>query len=241
MLRFLRSAGILAVTALLIAGCSKSNPSSSQQAPKLTAPAFSGPAPTTPPSDTSSGYMGYSYATSVAGLFTATAQGYMSYYTGSGTQSGDSWTWTYSANGFTATWTAALSGSSYNWKLVYNGTDNGVPYSNWTALSGTETTDGKSGSWTIFYPPTTVAAYQLSWSTASNGTLTGTILMNNDTTGAVESKQVFTNNTDKSGELVVYYGNGPQKEWDITWAADGSGEYTMWDEQGNVIGTGKWS
>lgn len=242
MMRFLKGAGILVGLALILSSCSKSSsPTSSQTAPKLTAPTFSGPAPSTPPSDTSSGYQGYFYATTVADLFTATAQSYMGMYTGNGTQSGNSWTWTYSAGGFTATWTATLSGSNYDWKLVYNGTDNQVNYSNWTAISGSETTDGKSGNWTIYYPPTTVAAYQLSWSTESNGTLTGTIVVNNDTTGAVESKQVFTNNTDKSGELVVYYGNGPQKEWDITWKADGSGEYTMWDDQGNVVGTGSWS
>ncbi len=242
MVKFLRSAGVLVAMALLLASCSKSSSTSpSGTAPTLTAPTFSGPVTSTPPSDTSSGYAGYAYATGVATLFNETSAGFMNYFKGNAAQSGNSWTWSSTSGGFTATWTATSSSSGYDWKLVYNGVLGNVTFSNWTALSGSESTDGKSGSWTIFYPPTTVPVYQLSWSTASNGTITGTILANNDTTGAVESKQVFTNNPDKSGELVVYYGNGPQKEFDIIWNADGSGHYTMWDDQGNVAANGTWS
>jgi hypothetical protein len=239
MLNFLKSAGVLVAMALLLASCSKSSSTSSGgTAPTLAAPTFSGPSSTSATSDTSAGAI---YAKSVASLFNATSATYMGYFAGNGKQSGNTWSWTYTYGGFTATWSATSSSSGYDWKLVYNGVEGGVTFSNWTALSGSETTDGKSGSWTIFYPPTTVAAYQLTWSTASNGTLTGTIVVNNDTTGSVELKQVFTNNTDKSGELVVYYGNGPQEEYDIIWNADGSGHYTMWDEQGVVVANGTWS
>ncbi len=239
MSNFLKSAGVLVAMALLLASCSKSSSTSSGgTAPKLAAPVFTGPTSTSSTADTSTGAM---YAKQVAGLFNATSSTYMGFFTGNGTQNGNTWTWSYSAGGFTATWSATSSSSGYDWKLVYNGVQGNETFSNWTALSGSETTDGKSGSWTIFYPPTTVAAYQLTWSTASNGTLTGTIVVNNDTTGSVELKQVFTNNPDKSGELVVYYGNGPQEEFDIIWNADGSGHYTMWDEKGNVAANGTWS
>lgn len=240
MVKFLRSAGILAAMALLLASCSKSSSTSPQTAPKLTAPTFSGPVPTTPPSDTSSGYAGYAYATGVAGLFNATSQGYLGLYTGSGTQSGNTWTWTYSANGLSATWTATLNGSNYDWKLVETGTEGGVPVTNWTALSGTESTDGKSGTWTLYYPPAAVIAYQVSWSTSSTGVLTGTIVAN-DTTGAQQLKYDFTENPDKSGELKVYYGTGAQMVWDVIWNADGSGHYTEWDDTGTVVATGTWS
>ena len=239
MLNFLKSAGVLVAMALLLASCSKSSSTSSGgTAPSLAAPTFAGPTSTSATADTS---MGAQYAKSVAGLFNATSATYMGYFSGNGTQSGNTWTWSYSYGGFSATWSATQSSSGYEWKLVYNGVEGNVTFSNWTALSGSESTDGKSGTWTIFYPPTTVAAYQLTWSTASNGTLTGTIVVNNDTTGSVEVKQVFTNNTDKSGELIVYYGNGPQQEYDIIWNADGSGHYTLWDQQGSVVANGTWS
>jgi hypothetical protein len=238
MLNLLKSAGVFVAMALLLAGCSKSSTSTGGTAPKLAAPTFSGPSSTSSTADTSSGAI---YAKSVASLFNATSSTYMGFFAGNGTQSGNTWSWTYTYGGFTATWSATSSSSGYDWKLVYNGVQDNVTFSNWTALSGSETTDGKSGSWTIFYPPTTVAAYQLTWSTGSDGTLTGTIQVNNDTTGSVEYKQVFTNKTDKSGELVVYYGSGPQKEWDIIWNADGSGSYTMWDEQNNAVASGTWS
>ncbi len=238
MSNFLKSAGVLVAMALLLASCSKSSSTSSGgTAPKLTAPVFSGPSSTSSTADTSYGAV---YAKSVASLFNATSGTYMGYFIGNGTQIGNTWSWTDTSSGFAATWSATSSSNGYDWKLVYNGVEGNLTYTNWTALSGSETTDGKSGSWTIFYPPTTVAAYQLSWSTASNGTLTGTIVVYNDTTGSVAAKQVFTNNTDKSGELIVYYGNGPAEEYDIIWNADGSGHYTMWDEQGTVVANGTW-
>ncbi len=237
MLNFLKSAGVLAVAALLLAGCSKSSSTSSGgTAPTLAAPTFTGPSSTSASADTS---FGATYANSVAGLFNATSAAYLGFYSGNGTQSGNTWTWTYSQGGFTATWSATASGSSYDWKLVYNGTLEGVNYSNWTALSGTETTDGKTGNWAIYYPPTTVVAYQVTWSTASNGTLTGTIVAN-DSTGAEQLKYEFTNNSDKSGELKIYTG-GTVLTLDVTWTSTGSGQWIEYDDQGVEIGAGSWT
>ncbi len=236
MVKFLRSAGVLVAMALLLASCSKSSSTSpSGTAPKLAAPTFFGP-DTSAAADTS--YGAY-YANYVATLFNATSSTYMGFFTGNGTQTGNTWSWTYTYSGFTATWSATSSSSGYDWKLMYNGTQGGVTFSNWTALSGSETTDGKSGSWTIYYPPTTIAAYQVTWSTASSGIITGTITINNDTTGAMEEKQVFTNNPDKSGELKVY--TGTALTLDVIWTSTGSGTWTEWDDTGTIIGAGSWS
>ena len=73
---------------------------------------------------------------------------------------------------------------------------------------------------------------------ADSGTLTGTIIAN-DTTGTLQAKYVFTNNSDKSGEVKIY--TGTQLTLDATWTSSGSGQYTEWDDQGNLISNGSGS
>ncbi len=241
MLRNLKSVWLVLLLAAFVAGCSKSSSTSGGgTAPTLTAPTFSGPKSNSSTADTSVGYL---MANSTASLFNATASGYLGYYSGqSGSQNGGNWTWTYSVQGFTATWTATSTSSGYDWKLVYNGTLSGSgssqTFNNWTVINGSESSDGKTGSWTIYYPNTTIAGYQVTWSTNSSGTLTGTIVAN-DTTGALQAKYVFTNNSDKSGELKMY--TGTQLTLDATWTSSGSGQYTEWDEHGNLVASGSWS
>ncbi len=239
MIRNLKGVAILLILAAFIAGCSKSSSTSSGTAPTLTSPTFSGPSSTSASADTSAGAIA---AKSSASIFNATAASYLGYYSGAGKQNGSSWTWTYTIQSFTATWTATSSSSGYNWSLVYNGTlsSNGssATFNNWTAINGSESSDGKTGSWTIYYPNTTIVADNVSWSTSSSGTLTGTIIAN-DTTGTLQAKYVFTNNSDKSGEVKIY--TGTQLTLDATWTSSGSGQYTEWDDQGNLISNGSWS
>ncbi len=241
MLGKLTRIGTIVLLAGLVASCSKSSsPTSGGTAPVLKAPTFAGPSTTSASSDTS---IGAQTSISAAALFNATASGYLGFYTGAGSQSGNTWTWAYSVQGFTATWTATSSSSGYNWKLVYNGTlaSNGssTTFSNWTVINGSESSDGKTGSWTIYYPNTATVAYQVSWSTDASGTLTGTIVAN-DTTGTLQAKYVFTNKTDKSGELKYY--TGTVLTLDATWTSSGSGQYTEWDDTGTtVIASGTWS
>ena len=128
--------------------------------------------------------------------------------------------------------------SGYNWSLVFNGSNATANYNNFTALSGTESTDGSSGNWSIFYPNEKTAEYALTWSTSSTGVLTGKIV-ENDTTGTAFQKDVITENKDKSGELVEY--SGTVETWDIKWNANGSGSYTEWNLDGTVADSGTWS
>jgi hypothetical protein len=237
MLRKLTNIGVVLMLAALVAGCSKSSSTTGNNstAPTLKAPVFAGPSSTSASADTSVGAV---EATSVASLFNSTASGYLGYATGTGTQNGNTWTWTYSYGGFTATWTATSSSSGYNWKLVYNGTEGDVTYSNWTVISGSESTDGKTGNWTIYNANTTIAVFQISWSTNSSGTLTGTIVANDDQ-GNLQYRYLFTNNADKSGSLIIY--TGTVETLDATWTSSGSGQYTEWNTDGTVADNGTWS
>lgn len=244
MSKLVAGVGTAIIAGLLLVGCSKST-SPGGTAPVLKAPTFAGPSSTSATADTS---QGAATAKQYASLFNAYVTGYLGFYTANGgTQSGNTWTWTYTQiQGFTATWSATSSSNGYNWKLVYNGTltsgGSSETFSNWTVLNGNETTDGKSGSWTLYYVNSTIAAYAVTWSTSSTGTLTGTIIVN-DTTGAQVAKQVFTNNTDKSGELVVYEGpaSGAVQVLDVKWTSTGSGTWTSFDPTTGETNSGSWS
>jgi hypothetical protein len=246
MVRNLKGVFIVLIFAGFIAGCSKSSTTSSNNtSPTLTAPTFSGPTSTSATKDTSGGYL---EASTTAQIFNATASGYLGYYAGQkGTQNGGNWSWTYSVQGFTATWTATASSSGYDWKLVYNGTlttsSSSITFNNWTVVNGSESNGGKNGSWTIYYPNTTFAVFQVNWSTDGSGNLNGTIVSSDTTGGSVPEKFMFTNNKDKSGSLEVYQGtNFTVQTWDITWTSAGSGQYTEWDDtHTNVIASGTWS
>lgn len=238
MIKALSRGWCILTAAVLVAGCSKSSSPTgpSGSAPKLNAPTFSGPTSTSASADTSQGAQ---EAKSKAELFSATAQGFLGYYSGNATQSNNGWSWTYISGSFKATWTATSGSSGYNWKLVYNGTLGSATYTEWTALDGYESTDGKSGNWNIYYTNTTVVAYQVSWSTDASGVLTGTVVIN-DSTGTMAYKDVFTSRPDKSGELKEYIGTS--LVWDVIWNSDGSGHYTEWDYTGaTVVASGSWT
>ncbi|HUI31438.1 MAG TPA: hypothetical protein VLX91_14610 [Candidatus Acidoferrales bacterium] len=240
MLKNLTRVTLVLMLAVLVASCSKSSTSSNNTPPTLTAPTFAGPSSTSPTADTS---FGAQTAVSVAGLFNATSASYLGFMTGTSTQNNGTWTWTATNNGTTATWTATAGSSGYDWKLVVSGTwsSNGtnVTVSNWTAISGHESSDGKNGNWTAYFPGTTLVEFTITWTTDAGGNMSGTIVLNDDT-GAQQGKYVFTDNKDKSGELVVY--TGTVETADIVWLSNGSGHYTEWDDTGtNVIATGTWS
>ena len=234
------SIGILFLTAMFMAGCSKSSSPTGpgNTAPTLSAPTFAGP-DSSASADTSSGAR---TADSIATVFNFTAGGYLSLFTGlSGSQSGNTWTWkhTYTIGG-NVTWTATSSSSGYDWKLVEDGTTPGGTFSNWIALNGSESTDGKTGNWVIYYPNSIQAADSVAWSTDASGILTGTVELYGPT-GALLETLAFTNNkVSHSGELVIYVGaeSPVLKVLDVNWTASGG----TWTEYyaGTVVNTGHW-
>ena len=235
MLKLVTGAGLAVVVALMIAGCSKSNSTGpGGNAPQLVSPTFTGPTSTSATTDTSSGYI---YANTYASIFGLYDASFTAFFVGTGTQSGNTWSWTYTdpESHVTGKWSATSSSSGYNWSLVYSG----GPYTgNFTALSGSESTDGKTGDWSIFWDNTTHKEFEVSWTTDGSSNLTGTITTYDSSGVTALQKDVVTNNKDKSGELKEWAGT--QLTWDVIWNADGSGHYTEWDDQGNIVATGSW-
>lgn len=238
-----RLVGLYAIVlaASFIGGCSKSsngtNPTGpgTTTAPHLATPTFTGP-------NTTSDSLGAIEAKSLSATMNFQVAFAESFQTGQAKQNGSTWSWTYhsSTSSFTATWSAVKqSDGSYSWSLVFNGQTDSVTYNNWTFLKGTTSSDGKSGNCTIYYSNTSSIGIQFNWTTASNGTVTGTVLVYN-ASGAVTEKVVITNNTDKSGEVDVY--TGAQMTFKATWQSNGSGQWWEYDpSSGAQVYYGTWS
>lgn len=240
MLRFLKSAGIVAAAAVLLTGCSKSsNPAGPNgQPPQLTAPTFGGPNVSSSGADTSSVALSVN---DLATTFNAVAAGYTKIFqqAGSPKQSGSTWTWSISTSAYSMTFTATQSDTTYNWTSVVNGTYQGIAYDNWTAFEGSETVSGANGNWTLFNSNATTPLSKVTWSTDGSGNRTGTII-SYDSTGVQVGKYVFTNNKDNSGELEEYT-TGTTPVLKVTWTGNGSGAWWKYDDKGNVIASGTWS
>ena len=236
MVRNLKSVGVLLFFAALIAGCSKSSSTGSATKPELKTQTFAGPT-------TTSDSLGALLAQGYAGGINLDEALFTSYMVGSGTQNGNSWAWTdKSLDGkLTITWSGTTQGDgSYSWSLVFNGTTDTATYNNWTALKGSTSADGKTGNWTVYNTNSTKPAVQFTWSTGSDGTLTGDVkeFETDGTTQIAEIKVI--DHSDKSGEVDFY--TGTALTFKATWIANGSGQWTMWNDTGaTVISSGTWS
>jgi len=229
--------GMVLTLAAFFASCSKST-SPGGTAPTLNAPTLSGPVSSASADTSKAAYL----ADSIATTFDFTAGEYVSLLTGhTGSQSGSTWTWSYTdpQTGLTITWTATSVSNGYDWKLVENGTSSGITFNNWTALNGYESSDGKTGNWTLYYPGITQAADSAAWSTDANGTLSGTIVAYS-TSGAIANTFVFTNDNiaNHTGDLKIYVGPVSTTYEDISWTASG-GTWTIYYD-GVAVSQGSW-
>lgn len=236
MLRYSKSAAVLAVIAFLAAGCSKSSSptSSNNTPPKLTTPTFTGP---NTKSDSAGAIEAGNFIAGV-NFYAALAEGYLA---GNPTQNGNTWTGTATQGQLTITWTAtALSDTGYTWKVVFNGPTDSVTYNNWTFLQGTTSSDGKYGSFTLYQPNTTKILSLFSWSTDASGNVPVDIKQySTDGVTLVEEIKI-TDNADKSGEMDLY--TGTVLTFKATWTSTGSGQWWDYDPStGTQTYHGVWS
>jgi hypothetical protein len=117
--------------------------------------------------------------------------------------------------------------------------ENGGTFSNWTALTGYESSDGKAGNWVLYNLNSTVAEDSVGWSTESNGDLDGTIVECNSS-GVITGTLVFTGISivNHSGDLKVYAGPVSTTYEDISWTASG-GTWIVY-YSGVTINSGHW-
>ncbi len=231
---------VVTFTFLFIAGCSKDSnnpagPGPQQDAPTVPTASFQGPSTT---SQDSHAQMAIGYATSMNALMSPVAAfgGHTS------VNAGNTYTWTYSAQGLTETFTATRQGDgSFTWSWVISGTDGTHNYgTGWTFWTGTTSADGKNGSWTFYEFGTTGKVADLVYSTDAGSVLTGT-WQSYDTNGVVTAKWTVTNNPDNSGEVNIY-SSGNRLSYRATWVANGSGSWYIYANDGTTISAqGTWS
>jgi hypothetical protein len=221
--------------AFLISGCSKKedSPTESQSTPP-TIPTLTFKGPNTNSTDQNP-QMIKSYASAMSSL----SMMFAPYMMAQSTQSGNTWTWNYTQSTLTVKITSTRQGDgSYAWKVTLNGRDpaDGMQYNNWTAMEGTTSADGKSGSWKVYEENKTVVEGEFSWATVNN-VLTGT--QKDYTNGVATGQIVLVNNPDNSGEMRVY--DGTVMSYKATWTAAGAGQWWTYNSSGAQTGTGSWT
>lgn len=221
--------------AFVLSGCSKND--SSPTEPQLSAPTvpslvFTGPNTT---STETNAQMIKSYVSAMNSFTTMFAP----YQYIQSVRDGNTWTWNYTEGTLTIKMTSTYqSDGSYLWKLILNGKDpsDGTTYNNWTAMEGSTSGDGKSGSWKIYEENTTTVGGDFAWAT-SNNVLTGT--QKEYTNGVSTGQIVLVNNPDNTGEMRVY--EGTVMTYKATWTAAGSGQWWTYNSSGTQTGTGSWT
>ncbi len=198
---------ILVALTLMISGCDKTtDPSSAGDKPVFPSFQISTPAFPSDPND-QCGTNAYVYATLAQGFVQSSA----AFTALPGQNVNGVWTWTFTEDGVTETLTAQKQGDgSFLWKLVMNGTDtnDGTNYSNWTAMEGTNSADGNTGSMTIYDDsptPGTSIALKVSWRTITGGV---EVTIDEYSGGQQDTRAVVVSNTNGSGAVSGFSWNG---------------------------------
>ena len=151
------------------------------------------------------------------------------------TREGNTWKWTYTAGGVTHTYTGTKQADgSVQWRYTLNGGG----YSNWTALEGSTSGDGKSGNWKAYEDKSTRLDVELSWSTSTANVLSG--VWRDYENGVPDERIEMTNNPDGSGEMKMY-NRANILILRIVWQSNGSGQWWTYSDTGQQTGTGRWT
>ncbi len=231
---------------MLLGGCSKDD-DTTNVSPQKDPPVYAGKTVTPPDALIQSSDPGAQEAAmyiSMANSFANMAGGYMTppgKSSGFKSTNGDGPPWVYSwdVNDESGTYTITLTinedseGSDWNMKIT--GVVDGNTFTNFTYISGWQSSDGKAGNFTIYDWDTQDIAFTMSWTTDDNNVYTLTVEFPED------SKIVITSNPDNSGTIEFYEwtGNDFGLSFKAVWDTAGHGEY--WEyENGEVTEHGTW-
>ncbi len=140
------------------------------------------------------------------------------------TTSGSDYNWQVTLDSLTISVKATRQGDgSFVWEIRYNGTEDGVTYSNKVMASGSTSADGKTGSFTAYDDSSPGVVGTFSWSTSASNVLTGTFLEKDTPGGADVYKIEIVSNANGSGEVTTstWSGSAWVVEFHATWASSG--------------------
>jgi len=200
---------------VLTAGdCKKTSTELTGSAPKPPSITFSSPGTQDSCSTTANGIVGFANGnTTLLAVFAQIPP----------INNGNDYTWSLPADSLTVNVKATRQGDgSFTWEIRFNGTQDGIAYSNKLMLSGTSSADGKNGSMTAYDDTSTAVIGTFTWSTSASNVVTGTFIEKN-ASQVDDYKIVIISNPSGSGEVTTYYWGGTSwvQEFHATWAAQG--------------------
>lgn len=140
------------------------------------------------------------------------------------------WVWVYTAQSLTIKLVAEPQDEeTIAWQVIVDGNEpnTGITFSNWTAISGTASTDGSSGSWQIYNINQTTVAATASWATDANGNRSSSLALDDFTLSAsATAAGDYTLTVLKDGVRAYYV------EWS---QSTGSGSWTQYAADGETV------
>ncbi len=218
--------------ALFLIGCSKDEPTKSNNKPPSlpTLITLSGPTSAQAPVEIGTGINTFNAYQSTALLYLQVVA------LSDPVVNGNTYTWYSTFTGATVTITAVRSAkNTVDWAVVINGTTTtGTAYNNWTAVTGTTTEDNKSQAWKLYQPNSTTLLLQASWVVDANNVITAIL----EYPAPILEKQQVIDRPDGSGSCTKW--KGTVKVYEAIWVANGTGSYKQWDANGNLLAEGTW-
>ena len=134
----------------------------------------------------------------------------------------------------------AVGDSVFGCTLKFNGSVPGNTYTNTLAYSDSNRTDGKYGYWAEYYLPMEILVrpHEFSYAVNAQGTSTGKDILLPD-----GPQIVIADSANGSGVIVkstLVAGTFFVVTFKAQWLLDGSGQWTSYDIQGKLTGTGIW-
>lgn len=137
---------------------------------------------------------------------------------------GDTYTWgPLTLDSLTVTVTAMRQGDgSFTWEVKYDGVEDGITYTNKVIASGTTSADGKSGTFTAYYPQAAAVLGTFEYAISGTNVATGTFI-EYDSQGLQSDKIDLVSNPDGSGEATTSTWNGSAwvQDFHATWTSSG--------------------
>jgi hypothetical protein len=188
-----------------------------------------------------------------------------------GRRSGDKWTWSQTQSGCTVAFEVVQVRNGYTWTYTLDGSCAGGPYDHWVVVDGTTNTDGTTGTLHYYEENSTTVQFTWEWtSAADHKSGMWSFYDGTDVDSNLVATMNWAKNADNSEDLVwENLGGGKAKwvvhvasdgksgtmasyDWDdthstywrqleIVWHGDGTGAWTTYDEDGNVVNVQSWT
>lgn len=141
----------------------------------------------------------------------------------------------WAVGGITVTLTTTVEGDQITWTVTVDGSDGELTYDNFVLFRGYQSTNGDSGSFSIFAPEV-VGQALMTWEWMTGENMAVTVTMTSHVDGFV---LVAVSNPDGSGSIRAT--DGSTAVFYAEWGADGGGTFIVYDGQGVESDSGSWS